>query len=96
MDSNSRAPWFGLNLSLPKPSARRKTLETISQTEPEQPAVKTAELRTPEPESKPGPVRALLPKWLGGGAGAIPLPSDAPRLEADEIIALEGPREEFR
>ena len=94
MDSNSRMPWFGLNLSLPKRSAGRKTLETISDTRPSEAAITTADLRTPEPESKP--LRSRLPHWLGGTESGIPLPPDAPRIDKEEIIELAGPREEFR
>jgi len=94
MDSNSRLPWFGLNLSLPKSSSSRKTLETIADSAPESHAVQTAELREVEPESKP--VRSRLPRWLGGTETSLPLPSDAPRIDAEETIELTGPRQEFR
>lgn len=98
MDSNSRMPWFGLNLSLPKPSARRKTLETIQDTAPEQSAIATAELREPQETvtAPSAPVRSLLPKWFQSDKASIPIPDDAPQLDPEEIIELEGPREEFR
>jgi hypothetical protein len=95
MDSNSRVPFFGLNLSLPKPSSKRKTLETISDAQPQEPMVATAELRTSEPTRPVAPVRSLLPKWLGGESN-LPIPTDAPQITRDEIIELQGPREEFR
>jgi hypothetical protein len=94
MDSNSRAPWFGLNLSLPKASAKRKTLETISDTAPLQARIETAGLKTTA--SEPAPVRKLLPKWLGGTESSLPLPPDAPRIGDEGTVTLEGPREEFR
>ncbi|MFV0442447.1 MAG: hypothetical protein ACK5Q5_02625 [Planctomycetaceae bacterium] len=97
MDSNSRSPWFGLNLSLPKPSARRKTLQTISDAKSDEPTVSTAELRTLQPPQVPTkkPVKSVLPKWLGGET-AQSVPDDAPRLDPDKIVELQGPREEFR
>ncbi len=94
MDSNSNVPWFGLSLPLPKASSSRKTLETISETEPQRPSIATADLKTREPE--PAPARSLWPKWLGGAVPSLPIPPDAPRIHPDETILLEGPREEFR
>jgi hypothetical protein len=93
MDSNSRAPWFGLNLSLPKASAERKTLETISDTAPESDVATTADLKISEPPSRK---RSLLPRWLGGKEEAIPLPEDAVDLEDARVIRLEAPRAEFQ
>lgn len=95
IDSDSRVPWFGLNLSLPKPSAQRKTLETISDTQPEQARIDTAELTSIEP-TPATPLRSRLPKWLGGQPSSLPLPPDAPRIEDEARVELNGPREEFR
>lgn len=94
IDSNSRSPWFGLSLPLPQASSKRKTLETISDSSPQQARIATAESRTTKSES--APVRSLLPKWLGGTEPGVPLPPDAPRIDAEAAIRLEGPREEFR
>lgn len=93
MDSNSRVPWFGLDLSLPQPSARRKTLETISDHNPAAARVSTAELRTTEREASS---LSLVPRWLRGGNDAIPLPAEAIRTANEQPVVLDGPREEFR
>lgn len=93
MDSNSRAPWFGLNLSLPKPSASRKTLETISDAHPHRERTATADLRVVE---TPSPKRSVLPRWLGGAEEAIPLPEDESGAAEARVIRLEAPRAEFQ
>lgn len=95
IDSDSRSPWFGLNFALPKPSAKRKTLETISDDHPEQVQIATADLKSIE-ATPAQPVRSLLPKWLGGTTTSLPLPPDAPRIDHSETVTLGGPREEFR
>jgi len=101
MDSNSRSPWFGLNMSLPKSSSKRKTLQTISDQDSTRPAVATAEFK-PSKQTAPSlaatpatPKRSLLPQWLGGAASQ-PMPVDAPTLDPRRIVELQGPREEFR
>jgi hypothetical protein len=97
MDSNSRVPWFGLNLPLPQPSSRRKTLETISDTAAAAPAIELADQKSIAAPTEPNtPVRSLLPKWLGGTEASLPIPPDAPKLDPREVVALDGPREEFR
>jgi hypothetical protein len=96
IDSDSRVPWFGLNLSLPRQSAKRKTLETISDTAPTENRITTAELRETVERAPAAPVRSRLPAWLGGSPSSLPLPSDAPRIGDGATVTLEGPREEFR
>lgn len=89
MDSDSGAPFLGLNLSLPN-RFKRPTLDTISdQDRPTEGRVQTADLPA-EPKKK-----SKLPRWLGGEAPPIPYPQDAPiPLHGDEI-SLVSPQEEF-
>jgi hypothetical protein len=92
MDSNSSVPWFGFDLSLPQRDARRKTLETISDTRSEHPAVQLAD-RAEEPALPPrnGPLSRLLQS----SSEAIPLPPTAATIDDERIVELQGPREEF-
>ena len=92
LDSNSRVPWFGLDLSLPKPSARRKSLQTIGQADTGPTPIVRSEERLPLPSAAPS--RRLLSRWIGGEPG-IPAPAEsAPR--DGEPISLAGPRAEFQ
>jgi hypothetical protein len=84
---------MGFDLSLPKRDSRRKTLETISDRQPADSAVKLADLPDePAAEDRPGP----LARWLRAEEESLPLPPDALTIDEEAIIALEGPREEFR
>jgi hypothetical protein len=94
MDSNSRMPWFGLNLSLPKPKATRKTLETIGDARPRAPTISLADEHHPDPSA--APPRRLLPRLRGNDDAAIPAPPPSPHEQSDRPLRLEGPREEFR
>lgn len=94
MDSNSRMPWFGLNLSLPKPKSSRKTLETISDARPREATIALADEHYSEPPASPP--RRLLSRLRGNDDAAIPAPPPSPREQADRPLRLEGPREEFR
>lgn len=94
MDSNSRVPWFGMNFSLPTPSARRKTLQTISRTHAEEPTISLAEEHTVQPA--PTQPRGLLSRLRGSDSAAIPAPPPSADELSGRTISLSGPREEFR
>ncbi len=97
MDSNSRMPWFGLNLSLPKPKASRKTLETISDSRPREQTISLANEHHRDPSPPP---RRLLSRLRGSESEAeetaIPAPPLSPQEQSQQPLRLEGPREEFR
>lgn len=90
IDSNSRTPWFGLNVPLSRPANRKPTLETISESgEHKAQAVPAKQVK-----AEPATGGNLLSRLLGTES-SIPLPADAPTDAKRDVVQLEGPREEF-